>query len=129
MSGEAMNPNIPSASEAIDPEDRFLKELDERIVEALERKPETAIPADFAARVTSQVPARRPVRLRPVLSRPTHYGHLAMVVSLVVLAVAFAVMAFSNFGRTTTGQAIEWVFYAQLLTLALWLGLRQILTR
>ena len=52
-----------------------------------------------------------------------------MVASLVVLVVAFAAMAFSNFGRTAAGQAIEWVFYAQLLMLALWLGLRQVLTR
>ena len=41
------------------------------------------------------------------------------------MAVAFMAMAFNNFGRTAAGQIMEWVFYAQLVTLAVWLGIRR----
>jgi len=126
MSGETMNPDKAlNPDEAISPEEEFQWKLDVRIVEALETRHHPPIPPDFAARVTGQIPARRPVRLRNALLRPTHYGHWTMVASLVVLAVAFVAMAFNNFGRTAAGQIMEWVFYAQLVTLAVWLGIRR----
>ena len=105
MRDERINPGEAiSQSDALNPEEAFQKELDARLVRALEARPETAIPTSFAARVASQMPARR-----PVLLRPTHYGQRAMVLCLVVLAVVVLGLALHNIGHTTMGLTMEWL--------------------
>lgn len=113
MRSEGMN------EEAMSPEERFQKELDARLVQALERRPEAVMPAGFAPRVASQMPRRR-----PVLLRRTYYGRLMAVASVVVLPVLLLVLAATHFVHTAAGQAIEWVLYAQVLVLAIWIGIR-----
>lgn len=104
--------------------------LDLKMVQALEARPEVAVPVGFAARVAGQLPARNHVRglvaRRAVTLHPTHYGQWAMVASLAVLALTLAGLLASRFGGTTAGLVVEWVFYTQLLALIVWFGLRRV---
>lgn len=118
MPDKSVNPQTTVQPE--DSEAAFRKALDARLVRALETRPEITVPAEFAARVASRMPSRR-----PALLRRTHYGQWVMVLSLVVLAAALAAMVAGNFGRTPIGLAMEGVIYAQLLSLAVWLGIRR----
>ena len=93
--------------------------LDQRIVRALEAAPELQIPADFAARVASQLPARRPVSLTP-----THYGQKAMLFGTVVTLAALLVLALNFTALHSTSHAtfglLESVLSAQFIALAVW---------
>lgn len=120
MHGEAMNPN-----EAISPQEALEKALDAKLVQALEARPEIMIPAGFAARVASKVPARRPAMRRAVLLRPTRYGLKTMAASLVALVVILIALLANHFGHTAIGLTVEWIIYAQLLLLCVWFGLRR----
>ena len=121
MYGEPVNPK-----EAIKSEDPLLQALDAKIVQALETQPEVTIPAGFAARVASQVPAHRPAARPAVLLHRTHYGQWAMAASLVALAIALAALVANHFGQTAVGMTMEWIIYAQFLVLAAWFGLRRV---
>jgi len=107
---EPLNPEdlSQSASESV------MKQLDQRIVRTLETAPPPQIPADFAARVASQVPASRPVSLTP-----THYGRYAMLIGTVVTLAAVVMLAPQSthpmFGL------LEWLLFAQFIALAVWL--------
>jgi hypothetical protein len=91
-----------------------IEALDQRIVRALETGPEPQIPADFAARVASQLPARRPVSLTP-----THYGYNAMLAGIVVLLAALVALALHSTGQTAFGL-LESLLFAQFIALAVW---------
>jgi len=108
---ESLNPEDLSQS-AID---HATEHLDQRIVRALETAPRPQIPADFAARVASRLPARRPVSLTP-----THYGQNAMLVGIGVTLVALVVLALHSTGHATFGL-LESLLFAQFIALALWL--------
>lgn len=88
--------------------------LDQRLTRALETVPQPSIPADFAARVTGRLPARRPVSLTP-----THYGQNAMLIGILITLAALLVLA-----RYTTGHAsfglLESLLLAQFVALAVW---------
>jgi hypothetical protein len=90
------------------------------LIQVLESRPEVHIPAGFAARVASQVPARRPASLTP-----THYGQRAMVVSVVALLIALLAWAPRITGHSALGLALEWILCAQFASLAYWLGVRR----
>jgi formate/nitrite transporter FocA (FNT family) len=90
--------------------------LDQRIVRALETAPEIQIPADFAARVASQIPATRPVSLTP-----THYGQNAMLAGMVVTLATLLVLALNSAGHATFGL-LESLLSAQFIALAVWLS-------
>src|ERR1700733_14886285 len=92
-----------------------LARLDQRLIRALEIAPEPQIPADFAARVASLLPARRPVSLTP-----THYGRYAMLGGIVVLLAALVVLALHSTGHAEFGL-LESLLFAQFIALALWL--------
>jgi hypothetical protein len=92
-----------------------VEQLDLRIVRALETAPDLQMPADFAARVASLLPARRPVSLTP-----THYGQNAMLIGTVVTLAALLVLA-----AHTTGHAfglLESLLFTQFIALAVWLS-------
>jgi hypothetical protein len=60
------------------------RKFDAMLTAALERQPEIAVPAHFAARVAASLPAMRPAQ-RAV--RTTHYGRtVAMVCTLLLIA-------------------------------------------
>lgn len=125
MHSEAMNSN-----EAVNPNEAIERALDMKIVQALETRPEVAVPSGFAARVASRVPARGPAHgyaaRRTITLHPTHYGQWAMAASLVVLAVTLVALLVNGFGDTPIGLAVVWIVYAQLLALAVWFGLRRV---
>lgn len=89
--------------------------LDQRIVRALEAAPEIQIPADFAARVTAQLPERRPVSLTP-----THYGKGALLIGLGVILVALLILATQTRGHAL--GLLESLLFAQFIALAVWLS-------
>jgi hypothetical protein len=91
-----------------------MEQLDQRLIRALETVPEPHIPADFAARVASQLPARRPVSLTP-----THYGYTAMLIGLVLTLAALLAVALHTTGRATFGLP-ESFLLTQFIVLAVW---------
>ncbi len=97
------------------------KALDARLIRALESVSEPMIPAGFAARVVSRLPAKR----RPESLTPTRWGYRAMVMSMVVLAVVLVALAVRNVDHTVLGVTVEWIFCAQFLLLTVWFGLRR----
>jgi hypothetical protein len=91
------------------------EQLDQRIVRALETAPDLHMPVDFAARVASLLPVRRPVTLTP-----THYGQNAMLIGMVVTLAMLLALAMH-----TTGHALgllESLLFAQFIALAVWLS-------
>ena len=87
---------------------------------ALEAKPEVAVPADFAARVASSMPARR--EKREVLRVPRHWGLIsAMAVITVLMAAGFVGSPPAN---TWVGVVFVSVVATEIAGLALWLGPR-----
>ena len=93
--------------------------LDERILRALESVPQPQISADFAARVASRLPARRPVSLTP-----TYYGYTAVLIGMLVTLVALLVVAADSAGQRTFGLAESFLF-AQFIALAVWFGVHR----
>jgi hypothetical protein len=70
------------------------QQMDASIVQALEVKPEVAIPAGFAARVAMAAaasPVQVPLRVR--LERRVSVGNAAAMAAVVILAVAMFVLA------------------------------------
>jgi hypothetical protein len=95
-------------------------EMEQRLIRALETRPAVQIPADFAARVASQLPERRPIALTP-----THYGHKAMMICMVVLGIALlATFALHGITVPPAVQVTGWILYAQFLALVVWFGMR-----
>jgi hypothetical protein len=93
--------------------------LDARILLALETAPRPKIPAGFAARVARQLPPRPTVVLTP-----ERYGRLAAVACLAVLLALMLAFAHRATGTSLYWTSIEWIFCAQFVLLAVWLGAR-----
>jgi hypothetical protein len=110
MDFQPMNPENPTPAEL---------EFDQRLTRALETASEFRIPAGFAARVASQVPARP-----PLASTPTHFGDRATLLGVfVTLAALFWLVL-----RTHPGPAfgyVETFLLAQFIGLTVWLSLRR----
>jgi hypothetical protein len=105
MPEQPMNPGAPSQTPG--------QELDQRIVRALETAPEIRIPADFAARVAAQLPARR----RPVSLTRTRYGQSATLIGLVVTLATLVLLA--TRGHAAFGL-LESLLFTQFIALAVW---------
>jgi hypothetical protein len=94
-------------------------ELDQRLTRALEAAPEVRIPADFAARVASCVPARP-----NVASKPTHYGDYASLFGVLVTLAALFWLGI----RTHNGPAFTFVesfLLAEFIALTFWVSIRR----
>jgi hypothetical protein len=99
--------------------------LDFRLTQALETAPAVRIPADFAARIASQVP---PLHVHaPVTASitPRHYGRNAAIVSMAVLLVLIFAVAHLATGSSLLWITAEWIFCAQFTLLAVWLAARR----
>ena len=92
--------------------------LDQRIVRALEAAPEPRIPADFAARVASQLPARRPDSLTQ-----THYGNKAVLIVMLVTLVALITLALRSAGGAAGFGLVESLLCTEFIALAVWFGI------
>jgi hypothetical protein len=112
MSNESMN--SPLVNRAVE------DELDQRILRALETAPSVEIPADFAARVASRLPARR----RPVSLTPTHYGQNAVFLGMILTLVVLIALTLHN-GRHATFGLAESLLLTQFLALTVWLSVRR----
>ena len=98
---------------------------EERITLALEQAPAVAVPADFAARVMTQLPERKVGRMaagRGLFIRRTHYGRNAMLAGTVLLCCLLVAGAAASKGDAAWRLA-EWTALAQLSGIALWYGL------
>lgn len=89
------------------------RDLDERLIRALETVPDPQIPADFAARVANRLPARRPVSLTA-----THYGQNAMLLGIVATLAVLLVLA-RTAGHASFG-ILESFFFAEFIALTVW---------
>jgi hypothetical protein len=111
MSDELVNQQISSNAE--------IDDLDHRILRALEDAPELHIPTDFAARVSRQVPARRPISLTP-----THYGRNAVLLGMVITLGALLALTLYN-GATAAFGLTQSLLLAQFVALTVWLSIRR----
>lgn len=99
--------------------DSQINELDDRILRALEVAPELQISADFAARVASKLPARRPVCLTP-----TYYGRNAMLIGMFATFVALLALTLHHGSHAVFGLA-QSLLLAQFVAFAVWLSVRR----
>jgi hypothetical protein len=110
MHNQPLNPNnvSPAATGHLD------EHLDQRLIRALETAPVPNIPADFAARVASKLPATRPVSLTS-----THYGQNAMLLGILATLAALVVLALHTTGHASFGL-LESLLFAQFIALTVW---------
>jgi hypothetical protein len=99
------------------PEDKIDTSLETRIILALEAAPRPEIPADFAARVSAQLPPRAALVLTP-----GRYGLRAAFVCLVLLLPVMFAIANRATGTSPYWFSIESIFCAQFVLLAVWLA-------
>jgi hypothetical protein len=99
------------------PADKINTSLENRIILALEAAPRPYIPADFAARVSAQLPSRAAVVLTP-----GRYGQRAAFVCLVLLLPLLLAIAHRATGTSVYWFSIESIFCAQFVLLAVWLA-------
>ncbi|ADV82318.1 hypothetical protein [Terriglobus saanensis] len=93
--------------------------LDALIVQALETQPQPAIPADFAARIASRLPARKQASFRP-----RYFGLAFSWIGAIALIVALFFLAPSPAGVSSAGAWIELFVCTQFLCLVVWMALR-----
>jgi len=93
--------------------------LDALIVQALEAQPQTAIPTDFAARIASQLPARR-----QAFPRQRNFGTMFSWIGVITLIVALFFLAPSATHGSSTEEWMELFVCSQLLCLLVWMALR-----
>lgn len=99
-------------------------EIEAKVVAALQRRPEIAVPAEFAARVARAMPAKVHSRgaSRPMFGRLAGYLAVAAMMA-VLLALAWRHPAALEAGRGFV-FAVELLLVAQLLAVGLWLGIK-----
>jgi hypothetical protein len=105
----------PSDQQTMSPEE--VEHLEQRLTRALETVPMPHIPADFAARITSQLPAKRPESLTP-----TRYGQSAMRIGVVLTLATLLALALRASGRPVFGLA-ESFLLTLFVGLVLWLSI------
>ncbi|WP_158942310.1 hypothetical protein [Granulicella sp. S190] len=94
-------------------------ELDQRLLRALEAAPEVDIPADFAARVARNLPARR-----PEFVTATHYGEHAVFLGMLLTLAVLIVLTLHN-GRHAGFGLAESLLLTQFLALTIWISVRR----
>jgi hypothetical protein len=95
-------------------------EFEAAITRALDRKPEVAVPVDFAARVRSALPAQAKVKTRRSVGRE------AAMVAAVGLVLALCVLApHARPSFESVAFDLEMVLVVELIGVAAWLGTRR----
>jgi hypothetical protein len=107
-------------SDEMRPSGNFSGDFEATITRALERRREAAVPAEFAARVVTHLPARRAVRQEMGAGRS---AGIAGAVVLAIALVAIAPHAEPNFASVTFD--LELLLLAQLAAIAYWLGVER----
>ena len=116
MHDEPLNDLSPNASERVELANNLDRDFDERLIRALETAPDSRIPADFALRVASRLPARRPVSVTV-----THYGQNAMLFGIVATLAVLLVLALHTTGHASFGL-LESLLLAEFIALTVWLS-------
>ena len=114
MHDEPLNDLSPKAHERLDVDLILNQDLDQRLIRALETVPDPQIPADFAARVARQLPARRPASLTA-----THYGKNAMLLGIVSTLAVLLVLALNTTHHASFGL-LESILLAEFIALTVW---------
>jgi hypothetical protein len=114
MHDEPLNDLSPKANRQPELDLILNQDLDQRLIRALEAVPDPQIPADFAARVARQLPARRPVSLTA-----THYGKNAMLLGIVSTLAVLLVLALNTTGHASFGL-LESILLAEFIALTIW---------
>jgi len=114
------NHNALPVSAASDASQEF---LDIQITHVLESLPTPRIPAGFAARVASQVPADRLITVKP-----THYGRNAAIVCFIALLAALFVLVPHARNNSLSWLSVQGILCVQFALLAAWLTTRRVLT-
>lgn len=91
--------------------------MDRRVTDALERVPSVDLPANFAARVANQVPARRGVAVTKF-----RYGLMAVRICMAVLLIAIVVVAMRASGRAIVNITLEGILCGELVGLSMWMS-------
>jgi hypothetical protein len=112
--------NEPLDHEPLDSEPRSSSDaLDQRLIRALENTPKLEIPADFAARIAAQLPAR-PYAPASASIPVTHYGRSAMLIGIVLMLAAMLPLAAHSGSHPTLQLVMEWTLFAQFVALTIW---------
>src|ERR1700754_1910621 len=106
----------PTTAERLDSERSEGQDFDQRLIRALENTPAAQIPADFATRVASHLPRRRPVSLTA-----THYGKNAMLLGIVATLAVLLVLALNATGHASF-EVLELFLLAEFIALTVWLS-------
>jgi hypothetical protein len=94
-----------------------MSEFETKLTQALERRPEVAVPEGFAARVAAALPLQKPRR------RAVHVGRTAAIAGAMVLALTmFAVAPHSEPSFANLFFDAELLMLAQLAGIAWWFG-------
>ncbi len=109
-----MHHDQPLDQQALSPDE--MEHLEQRLTRALETVPDPHIPVDFAARVASRLPARRPVSLTP-----THYGQSAMWIGVILTLASLLALALRASAQPYFGLA-ESFLLTLFVVLVVWLS-------
>jgi len=115
MHGESLN------QQDLSPE--AIEHLDQRIVRALEAQPKVSVPADFASRVASRLPAKHPTSVTS-----THYGQGTMLIGILLTLAALVALSLHPTGPDRFGL-LESMLFAQFLGLVVWFSVLRHNTR
>ena len=94
--------------------------LELAVTEALDAKPQVHIPADFAARVAAQVPAKHNVPVAPRVR--THHWGLLTAILLIAVGLTAAAFADPSGLNTRMGAVFMLLVASEIAGIALWLG-------
>jgi hypothetical protein len=95
-------------------------EFEAAITRALDRKPEVAVPVDFAARVRAKLPAQPKVKARRSVGR-----EVAMVATAGLLLALCVLAPHARPSFESVAFDLEMVLVVELMGVAAWLGTRR----
>jgi hypothetical protein len=96
------------------------REMDARLLLALEAGPVAPMPDQFTARVMASLPSKR----LPDYVRQTRYGRNTILFCLLLLCAALVISARAVQNGSSAWIAVLWVFFGQLAGIAVWLILQ-----
>lgn len=99
--------------------------LEATVAETLDAKPEVKIPADFAARITAQLPEKRVVHTQPAGFMSKAGQHWGLISASVLVAGGMIGTAIADPSGLTTRMGVIFLLIAalEIAGIALWLGI------
>lgn len=101
------------------------KIFDQALTQALEAQPNPHVPDDFALAVMRRLPPRHGLRPPVTLTNVPRLGRRAAFAALVILFLGMAVLARESLAPGHLAYAaVEYVFAAEFILIAVWISLR-----